>query len=215
MSSSKLVEVAYEKIRQSLLNAEYSPGTLLSESELALQLNMSRTPIRDAIRLLEREGFVKTLTKRGVQVNTIEIKDLFDIFDVLTALYLFTLDIVEQHDDEINLPVMKRHLEQIIEASEQRKYREYYESCMLFMRTLLETIHNPHMLQTFDSYRDKILFYVVAHRSHTNPNRPYTGKKTYTEIYERLAAGDIAGAKAPIINSKWQLKDELLRAGRE
>ncbi|MNW42370.1 DNA-binding transcriptional regulator CsiR [compost metagenome] len=214
MSSSKLVEIAYEKIRQGLLNAEYPPGMLLSESDLAAQMNMSRTPIRDAIRLLEKEGFVKTLTKRGVQVNAIEIKDLLDMFDVLTALYLFTLDIVEQYNDEINLPVMKQYLDQIIEASEQRRYRAYYENCMMFMRTLLETIHNQHMLQIFDFHRDKILFYVVAHRSHTNPNRPYTGKKTYSEIYERLEAGDIQGAKAPIINSKWQLKDELLRNGR-
>jgi DNA-binding GntR family transcriptional regulator len=214
MSGSPLVEIAYEKIRHRLLNADYSPGVLLSESGLAAELNMSRTPVRDAIRLLEKEGFVQTLTKRGIRVNTIEINELFDMFDLLTALYLFTLDIVEQYHDEIDLERMRAYLDKVIEASENKRYREYYENGLLFMRTLLETIHNRHILQTFDMYKDKILFFVVAHRSYKNPNRPYTGKKAYSEIYRYLSEGDIRGAKKEILNSKWHVRDELVRSGQ-
>ncbi|MEK3914184.1 GntR family transcriptional regulator [Paenibacillus sp. FSL H7-0331] len=212
MSGASLVEYAYEKIRQRLLNADYSPGVLLSEGELAAQLNMSRTPIRDAIRLLEKEGFVQTLTKRGIRVNTIEINELFEMFDLLTALYLFTLDIIEQYHDEIDLERMGAYLGEIIGASEQKRYREYYENGLLFMRTLLETIHNRHILQTFDSYKDKILFFVVAHRFYKNPNRPFTGKNIYSEILRYLTAGDIQGAKKEILNYKWNVTDELLRS---
>jgi DNA-binding GntR family transcriptional regulator len=214
MSGSPLVEMAYEKIRQGLLNADYSPGVLLSESDLAAQLNMSRTPVRDAIRLLEKEGFVQTLSKRGIRVNTIEINELFDMFDLLTALYLFALDIIEEYHDEIDLVKLRYYLDKVIDASEHKRYREYYESGLLFMRTLLETIDNRHILQTFDLYRDRILFFVVAHRSYKKPNRPYTGKKTYSEIFRYLTEGDIRGAKKEILHSKLQVRDELLRSGQ-
>ncbi len=215
MSGSPLVEIAYEQIRHNLLNADYAPGMLLSESELAAQLNMSRTPIRDAIRLLEKEGFVQTLSKRGIRVNAIEVQELFDIFDLLTALYLYTLDVVEQYSGEINLPKMKTHLDALIEASELKKYRDYYENGLLFMRTLLETIHNRHILQTFDAYKDKILFFVVVHRSYKRPNRPFTGKVVYTELYERLMEGDIRGARQTLRNSKWHVRDEVIRGGMD
>jgi len=215
MSGSPLVEIAYEQIRHNLLNADYAPGMLLSESELASQLNMSRTPIRDAIRLLEKEGFVQTLSKRGIRVNAIEVQELFDIFDLLTALYLYTLDVVEQYRGEFNLPKMKTYLDALIEASDRKKYRDYYENGLLFMRTLLETIHNRHILQTFDAYKDKILFFVVVHRSYKRPNRPFTGRMVYTELYERLVEGDIQGAKQTLRNSKWHVRDEVIRGGMD
>ena len=211
MSGSPLVDIAYEKIRHNLLNADYAPGVLLSESELAAQLNMSRTPVRDAIRLLEKEGFVQTLSKRGIRVNAIEVQELFDIFDLLNALYLYALDVVEQYHDEIDLLKMGTYLDRLIEASDRKRYREYYENGLLFMRTLLEATHNRHILQTFDAYKDKVLFFVVAHRSYKRPNRPYTGRAVYSEMYRCLTDGDVRGARTTLRNSKWHVRDELLR----
>lgn len=211
MSELPLVDIAYRQIRQKLLNGDYLPGTLLSESELAAGLNMSRTPIRDAITLLAREGFVETLKKRGILVKGVDIKELYDMFDLMTALYFYVLDVVEHHQYEIDLASMKEYLDRLIEASERKHYRDYYENCLFFMRTLLSTIHNQSILQTFDMYKDKILYFVVIHRSFNSPNRPYTGKKLYAEIYRLLAEGSIADTKKAILESKWNVREELVR----
>ena len=77
MSNPPLVETAYLHIRQKLLNGDFLPGTLLSENELATEMSMSRTPVRDAMALLSREGFVETLKKRGILVKGIDIKELY------------------------------------------------------------------------------------------------------------------------------------------
>ena len=159
MSNPPLVETAYLHIRQKLLNGDFLPGTLLSGTDC--NGSMSRTPVRDAMALLSREGFVETLKKRGILVKGIDIKELYDMFDLMTALYVYVLDAIEPRQYEEVLPTMKRYMDDLIEASEQKRYREYYESGLLFVRTLLATSRNQCILQTFDMYKDKILYFVV------------------------------------------------------
>lgn len=211
MSDLPLVDVAYRHIRQKLLSGDYMPGTMLSENELATELNMSRTPIRDAMAVLSREGFVETLKKRGILVKGIDIKELYDMFDLLTALYLFVLDAVEPRQYEETLPAMKQFLDKLIEASERKLYREYYENGLLFMRTLLATSRNECILQTFDTYKEKIQYFVVLYRTINSPNRPYTSQKLYREVYEMLIEGNIAGAKQAFVESMRNNREELVR----
>ncbi|MFS0724596.1 GntR family transcriptional regulator [Paenibacillus sp. 1P07SE] len=209
-----LVDIAYHQIRQKLLNGDYLPGALLSENELAAELNMSRTPIRDAMTLLSREGFVETLKKRGILVKGVDVNELYDMFDLLTALYVHVLDTVEPQQYKDELAVMKEQLDRLIEASEERRYREYYENGLLFMRTMLATSQNRCILQTFDTYKDKILYFVMVHRTFNNPNRPYKSRKMYAEVYRMLTEDNIPGARKVFLESMRNICEELVRMMR-
>ncbi|MBO7743027.1 GntR family transcriptional regulator [Paenibacillus sp. MWE-103] len=211
MSDLPLVDIAYRHVRQKLLNGDYVPGTLLSENELAAELGMSRTPIRDAMAVLSREGFVETLKKRGILVKGIDIKELYDMFDLLTALYVYVLDAAEPSQYEDALPAMKQYLDNLTAASERKQYREYYENGLLFVRTLLATSRNLCILQTFDMYKDKIQYFVVLYRTVNSPNRPYTSKKLYLDVYDRLLQGNITGAKEAFVASMRNNREELVR----
>ena len=92
MTQHSLVDIAYTKIRENLITANYMPGTLLSENALAKELNMSRTPIRGAISRLESEGFVTSIKNRGIFVKEISMKELLDITQVILFLQEFTVD---------------------------------------------------------------------------------------------------------------------------
>ncbi|MBD3921870.1 GntR family transcriptional regulator [Paenibacillus sp. PR3] len=212
MSEVPLVEIAYQHIRTQLLNGVYLPGHQFTESELAAELGMSRTPIRSAISLLEKEGFVQTLYKRGIIVRGIEAKDLYHIFDLLNALYSYALDCIDQGMYyELDLPQLRKHYDQLIEASDNKQYRAYYENGLMFMYTLLASIRNRYITETFNLHRDKLLFYVVAYRLTQGANRPYTGRKLYEEIYHRLAEGNYQEAKKAIMEHKRNMREDLLR----
>ncbi|MFC4807875.1 GntR family transcriptional regulator [Paenibacillus sp. GCM10023250] len=211
MSDLPLVDIAYRHIRQKLLNGDYVPGTLLSENELAAELSMSRTPVRDAMAVLSREGFVETLKKRGILVKGIDIKELYDMFDLLTALYVYVLDALEPRQFEEVLPTMKRYLDELADASERKRYRDYYENGLLFVRTLLAASRNQCILQTFDTYKDKILYFVVLYRTVNSPNRPYTSRKLYSEVYERLTEGKLTAAKQAFVEAMKNNREELVR----
>lgn len=213
MSDLPLVDIAYQEIRQKLLDGQYLPGSLLSESDLAGKLNMSRTPVRAAISQLEKEGFVETLNKRGVLVKEINVHELYDMFDLLNALYIYALDQFDEHSYDLDLDTFKTYLDRLTEASVEKRDREYYENGLLFMRTILETLDNRCIEQTFDRYKDKILFFVVAHRSMEGKHRPYTGKKLYADIYRFLSEKNYREAKLKILESKRNLREELVRIG--
>ncbi len=72
----------YEVLRRQIIRAERAPGTLLYEVELASEFQVSKTPIREALRLLAQSGWVVILPRRGYLVRPIELSDVRDIFAV-------------------------------------------------------------------------------------------------------------------------------------
>ena len=73
---------AYTLIKEAIINRRYAPGQFLSENELAEDLEISRTPIREALQTLEVEGFLSLVPNRGAQVASISSKDVEEIFEL-------------------------------------------------------------------------------------------------------------------------------------
>lgn len=81
-----LRDVVFNTLRQSILTGELKPGERLMEIHLANRLGVSRTPIREAIRMLELEGLVKMVPRRGAEVSRISKQDLRDVLEVRRSL---------------------------------------------------------------------------------------------------------------------------------
>ncbi len=82
MSKTSLKTVAYNAIRDKIISCEYAPGTFLNEEILTAELNLSRTPVRDAIGRLEQEGLLEIRPKKGITVRPLSINDVNMIFEV-------------------------------------------------------------------------------------------------------------------------------------
>jgi DNA-binding GntR family transcriptional regulator len=76
----------YNALRENILNGKYRPGENLIEMRLAEELNVSRTPVREAIRQLELEGLVESIPNKGVTVKGVSKKDMEDIFRIRLVL---------------------------------------------------------------------------------------------------------------------------------
>jgi GntR family transcriptional regulator, rspAB operon transcriptional repressor len=81
-----LKDKAYQSIKEAILFMRLTPGESLVEAALAKQLGISKTPIRDALQRLEREGFVTVVPFKGAQVKGIWPKDLWEIFQLREVL---------------------------------------------------------------------------------------------------------------------------------
>ncbi len=84
-SSRKICDIAYDRIKKGILNLEYKPGINITETALSLELGISRTPIREALRRLEQEGLLDNRNGRK-RVATININDLQQIFELKIAI---------------------------------------------------------------------------------------------------------------------------------
>lgn len=89
LSSQKkcsLSRKAYEQIKEAIVWAKFKPGECLSENMLARVLEMSRTPVREALKELSREGLVEILPGRGAFVKGVSLKDLKDVYELRGVL---------------------------------------------------------------------------------------------------------------------------------
>ncbi len=88
---------AYQILKERLINCVYEPGSFLNEAQLATDLKLSRTPIREAINRLESEGFVKVMPKKGIYVTDIQLSDVLQIFQARIEIEPVALRMAAPH----------------------------------------------------------------------------------------------------------------------
>ena len=86
---------AYEKIRDWIIDGTLRPGELLRDQEIAQSLGVSRTPVREALRRLEDEGFVETALNRWTRVAPLDLRKAMEIYEVIEAMEIFALERAE------------------------------------------------------------------------------------------------------------------------
>lgn len=86
LQTSSLASVVQQEVERAILEGEYAPGTKLTEAMLAGRLGVSRGPVREAFRMLEEAGLVRTEKNRGVFVRDIPMDEAVEIFDLRAAM---------------------------------------------------------------------------------------------------------------------------------
>ena len=86
LQTSSLASVVQQEIERAILQGEYAPGSKLVEAAIAEKLGVSRGPVREAFRMLEEAGLVRTEKNRGVFVRDIPIDEAVEIFDLRAAM---------------------------------------------------------------------------------------------------------------------------------
>lgn len=114
-ASLSLKEKAYAAIKEAILKLELEPGAPLVESELARQLGISKTPVRDALQELEREGFVTRIPFKGTYVTEISVKDLIEIFQLRAVLEGLAANLAAERFTEEDLA----QLTEVLDAAEE------------------------------------------------------------------------------------------------
>jgi DNA-binding GntR family transcriptional regulator len=97
---------AYERVRTAILTGELPPGTSLSQVQLAAKLDVSRTPLREALRLLQNEGLIESDFNRRVRVSSIGIADLEDLYAMRIALEPLAVRLTVPELDDADIAAM-------------------------------------------------------------------------------------------------------------
>lgn len=109
-----LREQIINAIRDAIIEGKFKPGEKISEQELSEQLGVSRTPIREAIQILQQQGLVKIVPKSGTYVTDVEVEELKDSLSIRIAIEELALrQAIERSDDE-QWQKLCSHLEEIL-----------------------------------------------------------------------------------------------------
>ncbi|NLI20533.1 MAG: GntR family transcriptional regulator [Clostridiales bacterium] len=91
VESKPIREIAYETLKHDIITGQIPAGARIVETEYADKLHISRTPLREALRKLERDGLVEYVLRRGVVVRAFTIADVEEIYTIRNALEMLTL----------------------------------------------------------------------------------------------------------------------------
>ena len=113
-------------IRQDIVDGRWKPGERLAEPELCEAFGVSRTPLRDALKILETEGLVRLLPHVGAIVTPLDPPDLMDKLDVLAALEQAAAAKVASQQDPAALRRIRALHRSMADAARQRQVARYY-----------------------------------------------------------------------------------------
>ena len=105
-SGRLLRETVYEQLRADMISCKLAPGTEIREAELAARFDMSKSPVRDALMRLEREGLVITLPRQGYRVAPVSLTDVLDMFHLRAALERACMERIVRHASEPELKAL-------------------------------------------------------------------------------------------------------------
>jgi len=192
-----LTERAYEAIRLRLIGGAYSPGGLLDINRIIDELNMSRTPVREAFLRLQNEGMVEIIPKKGIRVTPISENDLREIYQVISGLELEAVaSIAYQRLGADALKPLDAALSDMQSAIKRDDHDGWARADERFHRGLLELSGNRRLERLGKAHRDS------AQRAHFVALRliPTEKKKksieAHRQLFEALKSGDESKVRA-------------------
>lgn len=154
-----LRDVVFYTLRQAILKGELEPGERLMEMQLAAQMGVSRTPIREAIRKLELEGLVLMIPRRGAIVAKITEKDLRDVLEVRSTLERLAIELACERMQEEDFKCLREAQEAFKEALETDDITLQAQRDVEFHDVIYKATGNLRLIQMLNNLREQMYRY--------------------------------------------------------
>lgn len=183
-----LRDVVFQTLREAILKGELKPGERLMELKLAAKLGVSRTPIREAIRMLELEGLAVTIPRRGAEVARMTEKDMEDVLQIRKALDKLAVQLACDKMTIEQLRQLKRAVKNFEESTKLRDVRKVAQADVEFHDIIYRSTGNPKLINMLSNLREQMYRYRVEH---LKDDRTYPMLiKEHQEIYDGLERRD-------------------------
>ncbi|WP_071395782.1 GntR family transcriptional regulator [Bacillus tuaregi] len=177
-------ERAYLHLKDLILEGELKAGDRLVERELAEKLNISRTPIREALFRLESLGFVKTVPRKGVIVADITEKEILEVFTVLSALEVLAAKLAVQKLDEELKQKFQASIEKVEGYLNDHNSKDYAALHNELNELLYSSAKNSKLFEMLSGLSDYIRAF--AKTGYRNEGRPEQSMREHVEIMKAI-----------------------------
>lgn len=144
--SSSLSERAYDAIKQAILSLELQPGEFMSIGSLASQLDVSRTPVREALLLLEQEGLVRLVPHKGAYVSELSVRDVEETFELRIVLERYAARTAATRFTSDELSRLDQLLTESKQAIDQGRFLEASDMGRRLHDALVEKVGNYRLM---------------------------------------------------------------------
>lgn len=188
-SYKPLRELVYEHIRQAITDRTFAPGERLMEIQLADEMGVSRTPVREAIRKLELEGLVVMIPRRGTYVADLSIKDINEVYEIRTSLDILAAGLAAERISDEELEELQRLLVIIGKSIEEGDMTSIVEADTAFHDILYKASRNGRLCQIISNLREQITG--IRGTSMRYPGRLKDTQEEHRQLVEAIASRNV------------------------
>ena len=163
-----LRDVVFHTLREAILKGELKPGERLMELQLAAKLGVSRTPIREAIRMLEQEGLAVTIPRKGAEVAKMTEKGMEDVLQIRRALDELAVQLACDKMDEEHLEELRRAMKAFENAARTGQVKQVAQADVAFHDAIYAAADNPKLMTLLNNLREQMYRYRVEYLKDAN-----------------------------------------------
>lgn len=204
-----LREIVYEELRQGILTGTIKPGTRMMEVDLADEMGVSRTPVREAIRKLEKEGLVSIKPRKGAYASEISVKSMMDILEVRSHLESLAANLAAERMSPVEKAELKQMEDQFEEALRTGDMQEMIRTDSRFHRMIVDASRNGHLIQLVEQLQELVLRFRYIY--YKDFKRAAEMAPEHQGIYKAIFAGDSEQAGEAAFNHIDRLKEMILK----
>lgn len=183
-----LRDVVFNTLREAILRGDLSPGERLMEIQLAQKLGVSRTPIREAIRMLEQEGLAITIPRKGAEVAHMTLKDMEDVLEVREALDELAVNLACKKITPDQIKELRQRSCDFIEATKGTDIKKIASTDEAFHDVIYQITNNQKLITLLNNLRQQIFRYRIEYLK--DPAAYPTLIQEHEEIMKGLEAAD-------------------------
>lgn len=207
---SDIKEMVYHKLKQMIMKREFTPNERIDAVEISQTLGVSRTPVRDALNMLDSEGFIKTVPRQGIYVRGIYRKDLIELFEYRKMVELFALEkgFETLHKNAHELTNIMNSVETLLN-SENYDGSKVMSADISLHKFIVDSVENSRIT---DSYA-KLNGHVQMARAYylQDLQRIQLAHSEHKQFIDELVAGNKAGSKHYLEEHLNQTLNNLLK----
>ena len=208
LQSSSLTTVVQQEIERAILVGDYAPGAKLNEAALAEKLGVSRGPVREAFRMLDEAGLVRTEKNRGVFVRAIPVDEALEIFDLRAAMDDWVGKRLAACITDEQIKEIKALVAEMEKAVKAQDARQYHVLNLRFHDRMVEMVGNRKLTDTYrrlikelSLFRRQNLADVVLMRTFLNEHK---------QIVKAIASRDAQAAGQAMFDHVMQSKQRTI-----
>lgn len=184
---------AYEHIRRSILDSTIPVGTALSEYQLAKEIGVSRTPVREALKLLEHDRLVRSVARRGTFVADLSVRDIVEIYQVRIPLEGLAARVAAERMEQSEVDELISELDRAEKLARQGRMEAAREHDFHMHKRIVTSTSNGRLAQILSTLDDQV--HRIRQRALAQAGRVPATLAEHRAVLNAIRKSDPAGAE--------------------
>lgn len=203
-----LGNIVYESLKESILNGSLKPGEKLMESRIAEDLGVSRTPVREAIRKLEKEKYVKMIPRKGAYVEDLTMEDILEVLEIRIVLEGLASKLAARNISDEMKDRIRKNMKNFDNASSELDRKELISLDEKFHHIIYQSSGNKKLNEIVRELQDQFQRFRLSYFNELSSYMKLAN--SHNKLYQAIIDGDEKAAEEYAKEHIEEIRDNII-----